>query len=278
MVDPNPIERAFATARHRLGAFAAALLLCLAAVSAFAQSGGGQKFNPRDLSGVWMNKALAPGQVDEKGEMVVRGRNGGTREPPLPPLTPDYLSIYEKLRAQIRGEGRDPSLGRLDANAAADCQWVGTPGIMGWPYPLEFIQTEQRIFILFEADLLRRQIWMDGRGHPDSEDLEDTFMGHSIGRWDGDVLVIDTVGLREEVLFNGLPHSDQAHIVERIQRQDPQTLSYEYTITDPLALTQPITGRITYGAKPDWELMEYSCTDNNRHKTGADGQPTEGVL
>jgi hypothetical protein len=279
MVDLALLEGASYSRGRLLDALAILLLLVFVSGSAAAQSNAADEvFNPRDFSGVWMNKALATEQVDEKGEMVVRRRNADDREPPLPPLTPDYLLIYHKLRAQIRGEGRDPSLGRLDANGAANCQWIGTPGIMAWPYPLEFVHTQQRIFILFEAELLRRQIWMDGRGHPDPEEIEYTFMGHSIGRWEGDVLVVETVGLREDVLFNGLPHSEQARIVERMRYSDPETLEYDYTINDPLALTEPITRRISYGAKPDWELMEYSCTDNNRHKTGADGLPAEGVV
>lgn len=256
-----------------------AVLLFLGGASVSAQSGNQQKkFNPRDFSGVWMNKNLATEQRDEKGNMVVRRRNDDTREPALPPLTSSYMSIYQKLRAQARGEGRDPSLGRLDANASANCQWVGMPGIMGWPYPLEFVHTDKRVFILFEAELQRRQIWMDGRKHPDSGEIEYTFMGHSIGRWDGDVLVVDTIGLREEAMLNGLPHSEEARIVERIKLVNPTTLEDEFTITDPKALTQPISRKITYGLKPDWDLMEYSCTDNNRHATGPDGRPAEGVV
>jgi hypothetical protein len=273
MAEPASLARTQPLALRALTALLAALTIATAAAQPAQPAAA---FDSRDFTGVWMNRALATEQLDENGEMVVRRRNASDREPPLPPLTPAYLATYQKLRAQIRGEGRDPSLGRLDANAGADCQWVGTPGIMAWPYPLEFVHTPQRVFILFEAELLRRQVWMDGRGHPD--DLELTFMGHSIGRWDGDVLVIDTMGLREEVLIGGLPHSEQLRIVERIRRSDAATLEYEYTATDPLAFTAPVTSRVTYGAKPDWELMEYSCADNNRHKTGADGLPAEGVV
>ena len=254
-------------------------LVVVNSVPGNAQSAGKpQAFNPRDFSGVWMNKSLATEQRDEKGNMVVRRRNEDTREPPAPPLTPAYMSIYQKLRAQARGEPRDPSLGKLDANASANCQWIGMPGIMGWPYPVEFVHTPKRIFILFEAELQRRQVWMDGRKHPEHDDLEYTFMGHSIGHWEGDVLVVDTVGLREEALLNGLPHSEQARIVERIRRLDAANLEDEFTFTDPKALAQPVVRKITYGLKPDWELMEYSCTDNNRHATGPDGKPAEGVV
>jgi hypothetical protein len=265
--------------KHLWGFLSIALLLPANALPAQAQSGNKPPaFNAHDFSGVWMNKNLATEQRDEKGNMVVRRRNEEVREGPAPPLTPHYLSLYQKLRAQARGEPRDPSLGRLDANASASCRWIGMPGIMGWPYPLEFVHTPQRTFILFEAELQRRQIWMDGRKHPGEDDLEYTFMGHSVGRWEGNVLVVDTVGIREEALLFGFPHSDQARIVERIQRVDPATLEIEFTITDAKALTQPVTRKITYGLKPDWLLMEYSCTDNNRNAPDADGKPADGIV
>jgi hypothetical protein len=261
------------------GPITVVMLLSLSGLLAFAQSASPRKAsNPRDFSGVWMNKSLATEQKDENGKMIVRRRNEEAREGPAPPLTPQYLSIYQKLRAQTRGEPRDPSLGRLDANASANCQWIGAPGIMGWPYPVEFVHTDKRIFILFEAELQRRQIWMDGRKHPTGDDLEYTFMGHSTGRWEGNVLVVDTVGLREEALLFGLPHSAEARMVERIKLVDPSTLEDEFTITDPKALTQPLVRKITYGLKPDWELLEYSCTDNNRNSVGADGKLLEGVV
>src|SRR5262245_57835269 len=100
-------------------------LVSLFGLSVHAQSSGQKKFNPRDFSGVWMNKSLATEQKDENGKMIVRRRNEEIRDGPAPPLTPPYLSIYQKLRAQARGEPRDPLLGRLDANAATNCQWIG---------------------------------------------------------------------------------------------------------------------------------------------------------
>ena len=255
------------------------LVLSLLSLVLATQSGTqAKKSNPRDFSGVWMNKSLATEQRDARGDLVVRRRNDEIREGPAPPLTARYLALYQKLRAQARGEPRDPSLGKLDANASANCVWIGTPGIMGWPFPIEFVHTDKRIFILFEAELQRRQIWMDGRKHPAEDELEYTYMGHSIGRWEGNVLIVDTVGLREEVLMFGLPHSEQVHIMERIKLVDADTLEDEFTVTDPKAFTQPVVRKITYGRKQDWELMEYSCTDNNRNGVTADGKPAEGVV
>jgi hypothetical protein len=142
------------------------------------------------------------------------------------------------------------------------------------PYPWRILQTPTHVFFLFEGNIHSyRQIFMDGRKHPD--DPDPTWYGHSIGKWEGDTLVIDTVGFNDRFWFDfaGHPHTEKLHTVERYRRPDFNRLEYEVTIDDPGAYTKPFTlyGQHTYQA--DTELIEYICNENNQdveHIVGKD--------
>lgn len=237
--------------------------------------------NPRDLSGVWMNEGeLARlGLLKQKtasGRPAIRQQNEGVRTPPLPPLTPAYMKLYEKIRAVGRGGAPDPSLGRLSPTSASDCYWQGMVTMMSYPFPMEYLQTPGRITILFEAESQVRRIWMDGRKHPEGGDLQYTYNGNSIGHWEGNTLVVDTVGLRADTLMFGMPHSDETHIIEHIKKIDANRLQDEMTITDPKALTKPVTRTLTYDREPGWQIGEYSCMDNNRNQGQTGGAVDNG--
>ena len=124
-----------------------------------------------------------------------------------------------------------------------------------------------------EAWQQTRRIFTDGRGHP--EGLEATLFGHSIGRWEGDSLVVETVGLKPEAkIANGLLHSDKEKVVERIHLdpKDPDVLVDEMTITDPEALAQPWSSVLRYQRHRDWDLIEYVCSENDLNPVGDDGK------
>ena len=108
-----------------------------------------------------------------------------------------------------------------------------------------------------------RTIYMDGRSHP--KDVAPSYLGHSIGHWEGDTLVIDSVGFSEDVWMNrdGLPHTSQLHLVERLTRTNFETLNYEVTIDDPGAYTAPWTSGYTLGWSKGLTLFEYVCQENN---------------
>ena len=128
------------------------------------------------------------------------------------------------------------------------------------PYPMEFLQTPGRVTILYEYEHLVRRIFMDGREHP--KDLDPAAMGHSIGRWEGDTLVVDTVGLSDSTLLNtsGLPHSESLHLLERIRRiLDGNVLEVEFTIDDPRAYTQVWKATSYWKNDPKIQIMEYNC-------------------
>ena len=104
---------------------------------------------------------------------------------------------------------------------------------------------------------------MDGRGHP--KDMDPTWFGDSIGKWDGDTLVVDTVGFNDKFWFDDAahPHTEQLHVTERYRRTDFAHLDFEITIDDPGAYTRPFT---LYGHSPllvNTEIMEYICSENN---------------
>jgi hypothetical protein len=158
----------------------------------------------------------------------------------------------------------------------AQCLPAGVPRQA--PYPWRVLQTGTHLFFLFEGNIHSyRQIFLDGRKHPD--DPNPTWYGHSVGSWDGDALVVDSVGFNERFWFDfaGHPHTQQLHIVERYQRPDFDRLDYEITVDDPGAYTRRFVlyGHSTY--QHGDELMEYICNENNRdlpHIVGKDPRNT----
>jgi hypothetical protein len=149
------------------------------------------------------------------------------------------------------------------------------------PFPFRIVQTPTHksathIFILQEGNIHSyRQVFMDGRKHPPEPDP--TWYGHSIGRYEGATLVIDTVGFNDKFWFDfkGHPHTEQLHIVERYTRTNVGTLVNETTIDDPGAYSRPFT--VTFTAKlapPGDELMEYICNENNQDPPFITGPPT----
>jgi hypothetical protein len=91
-------------------------------------------------------------------------------------------------------------------------------------------------------------------------------MGNTIGHWEGDTLVVDSIGFNDKTRLDtlGHPHSDQLHVIQRFSRADPMHLAYEVTVDDPKAYTKPWTNKRVFTLKPKWELMEYSCEENNK--------------
>ena len=141
----------------------------------------------------------------------------------------------------------------------------------GGQHPVELIQLpeQKRIIQIMEAPAhLWREIFLDGRPHPPKEDLENfpTFMGHAVGHWEGDTLVVDTVGFNEGTWIDrlGHPHTNQMHLIERYTRTSLNNLHIEATYDDPGAYTRPWTVALDLAWSPDSELKEYFCQGNNR--------------
>jgi hypothetical protein len=138
-------------------------------------------------------------------------------------------------------------------------------------YPIQIMQNAKYLAFLFEQNTWFHVVYMDGREHPKvDKNFNPTWFGHSVGRFEKDVLIVDTVG------FNGLtrldtlghPHSDQLHVIQRFEFTDADHLAYEVTIDDPKTYTKPWKNtRVFTRMKPGDELMEYSCEENNRDFT-----------
>jgi hypothetical protein len=148
----------------------------------------------------------------------------------------------------------------------ARCKASGGPREFVTPYGVEFVEIPdlQRIYVFdIGGPHSFRTIYMDGRKHP--ANLIPSFYGDSIGRWEGDTLVIDAIGFNEKFWMNrdGLPHTEQLHLTERFTRTDYSTLKYEVTVDDPGAYTAPWTSGFTMRWTEGQELFEYVCQDNN---------------
>lgn len=202
----------------------------------------------RDLSGVWM-----------EGYWYM-GLNMGSREnlPNNAPLR-GVNDPSKGLRALLTPWAQEASKQFTIYNdPITRCASPG-PQAYNAPYAFEFLQTPGRVTLLMEYFHEVRRIWTDGRGHP--QNLEPSYLGHSIGRWDGDTLVVDTTGFLEDKASRS-PHSDQLHQIERIRRVlDGKILEIELTEEDPKALQQPVRSYSYFKKDASLEIQPYACTD-----------------
>jgi hypothetical protein len=182
---------------------------------------------------------------------------------------PPYNADFERKYRAILDSN---TAGKPNNDPAARCLPLGMPRMMAL-YPVEFVIRSSRTYILFEQYSQVRRIFTDGRKHPD--ELEPGFAGHSIGHWEGDTLVIDTVGIRGDLTFDtiGTPHSDALHLTERLRRTSRDIIEDRIVIEDPKAFTQPWTVVRRYRRQPGWQIEEFVC-ENNRNAPDANGVTT----
>ena len=157
---------------------------------------------------------------------------------------------------------------------AARCLPWGYTRAMQTSYPVEFVHTVKRFAILFESNNVFHVVATDGRDHP--KNLDPSWMGNSVGRWDGDTLVVDTIGFNGKTWLDTAEHvhSDALHVVERIRFLDPDRLEYEITFEDPKIYAKPFKNtRVFIRMRPGDELMEWWCMENN--KSLMDGRLTD---
>jgi len=191
-----------------------------------------------------------------------RGADTKLTPPPASPpaLKPQYAKQYEARRA---AEAEANSRGEPLPNASSSCIPYGVPSMMSVAvYPIEIIQTTKQITIIAEAFSEVRRIYI-GKPQMRIDDVPPGYYGRSVGRWEGDTLVIDTVGIKESVQYQRMPHSDRMHIIERMRLVAPDILQDQITIEDPVMLEKPYTYTLAYRRMPDYEMVEFVC-DNNR--------------
>jgi hypothetical protein len=236
--------------RHPLAAFVAIAAAIAGAASAAPAPAG----KVPDLTGVWGHAFPRPGQpVDPRLNPP---------PPPEPELTAAYAADYAKLRAAEKASDR---AGEPLANTSTLCLPDGMPQMMFAIYPLEILQTKDQVTIIEEAMSQVRRIWLD-KPQPAVDDVPPGYFGHSVGHYEGDALVVDTVGVKESVRgVRDLPHSDQMHIRERISLAAPDILQDQITIDDPKVLTRPWTVTYAYRRMPGYEMLEYVCENNREY-------------
>jgi hypothetical protein len=231
------------------------LVVCLS-LAALAQA-------PPEPAPRWPDGHINLGSTSEKkGYWEVRPGLGGVPRGADVPFQPWARALY-----QYRTTKSDLYPPLVSCKPAAGPSFFNAPG-----FEIVDVPELKNIFILDIAGPHSwRVVYMDGRPHPKPEDLRPTFLGHSTGRWEGDTLVIDSVGFNEKQwVIGAFPTTSQLHLIERLSRPTLRTLSYEATIDDPGAYTKPWSARwtITEKTASSWvaggEMFEYICQDAGR--------------
>ena len=161
------------------------------------------------------------------------------------------------------GESEWKSYDAAKGDYTGACLPFGMTRSMNTPEPMQFMQSDKYLGFLFEQNSWFTVVPIDGRAHRTGEA---TWFGDSVGHWEGDTLVIDTVNFNGKTRLDtiGHPHSDQLHLVQRFSRPDLGHLRYEVTVDDPKTFTKTWSNVRTFTLRPDWEMMEYSCEENNK--------------
>jgi hypothetical protein len=188
-----------------------------------------------DLNGVW--------DIPYTPDMS-RGMSGGL---PFTPLGADNFKNYDPAAFDYTGH----------------CLPAGLTRLVNTPMPMEIVQTPKKVALLFEGFSSFIVVPTDGRKH--TKDPDPSWYGESIGWYEGDTFVMDSIGFNDKTRLDtiGHPHSDQMHVVQRFTRTGPTTMQFEITVEDPKMYTKPITNKRTFRMAKG-ELMEYSCEENNK--------------
>ena len=208
-----------------------------------------QTRKPVDLTGSWERYRAPPGDP--------------TNPPPEspPPLKASLLADWQARTAAARAAD---ARGEPIATGYTHCLPDGVPSMMSGPFPFEILQGATQLNITQEAYNQTRRIYF-GRPQVTLDDIELGFYGHSVGEWQGDTLVVDTIGLKDYIRFRDAPHSPNMRIKERFRLVAPDILWDEITIEDPEMLDKPWTVTFAYKRMTDYDILEYVCEDNREY-------------
>lgn len=181
-----------------------------------------------------------------------RGGRGGAAAPAAP-AGPELKPGAEKYRV-VRGP--------TDAGGTSDCMPLAGPQAFGVPYQTQIVQSRDFVIILHEYPGVFRIIPTNGAVHP--VDPDPTWMGDSVGKWEGDTLVVDTVGFNDKTEISGFKHTEALHMVERFSRPNYDTLQYEATLEDPNVFVRPFTVARSFALRPDLNKIDEFVCENNR--------------
>jgi hypothetical protein len=192
----------------------------------------------QDISGVWLGDG-----------------NGNNRNLLLQPALP-LMQPWIKARFNAQGATSDPD------PFLESCDPLGAPRVLLTNTPLRIVQAPAEVVMLYERNHDFREIYTDGREHP--KNLDPSWWGHSVGRWEGSTFEVDTVGFNDKtwVDWSGLVHTEALHLVEHYQRLAHDSMRLDITIDDPKAYTQPFTAKRMFTLKP-WDIGEDICTHSD---------------
>ena len=239
-----------------------------------------------DFTGLWeiyvRSIAAAPPPGQASPSRSLQDGDGGDQlgipsgGPPVDPNAPPRATFFDiganipgglpfkdwarELRAQRMADNQKD-------NPDAHCLPMGFMQLHGHPQPRKLVQTPELIVIMYEGNQGLRQIFMDGRELPEvNEDLQPWWYGYSVGRWDGDTLVVESAGFRDGGWLDvyGSPLTDQGKLIERWRRPDYGHLEIDITVNDPKAYTKPFTVRVSHQLTVDQELIEFICNENEK--------------
>jgi hypothetical protein len=188
--------------------------------------------------------------------------------PTEPPLKPKYLAEW---RARLAASHQADERGQPFYSGYDQCLPDGMPAMMMAMFPMQVLQTPGQITIIEEAYRQVRYIYLNQKQVP-IDDAEPGFWGHSVGHWEGDTLVVNTVGIKDRVRFHDVPHSERMQINERIRLLAPDRFEDQITVIDPAYLVRPWTFTWEYQRRPGYKMLEYVCEANREYqdpKTGS---------
>jgi hypothetical protein len=238
----------------------AALMLLIAPVAAQPPA---EKPPPRtadgkpDMSGIWVATGALLLFEGEEAFAAARAADAAAGRPPgNSNETPPYKPEAEAQRQYfLSRRGIDDPM--------AQCLLTGVPRINFRPLPFEIVQLPDRVIMLYEIHHAFRIIPADGREPP--EDAEPSYLGESVGRWEGDTFVVDVTSFNTQTWLTGVGtiHTEDLKVTERYTRDSHDTIRYEVTMEDPAVLTKPWTLRETFRLRPDERIREYECIESN---------------
>jgi hypothetical protein len=211
------------------------------------------------ISGIWKMQGYI-GSTHPVRERVARTVDGQ-----LPPMQPWAAKLLEQRLVDAEHD-------KIFANTASLCQPEGVPYILfsAVSGPIQILETPGQVTLISEE---MNEIWFIHLNEKHTEDVEPSFHGESVGHWEGDTLVIDTVGLSDRTTLDqvGMPHTNALHVITRVHRVDPNTLEFLVTIDDPKTFTHPWNRRVIYKKAAPTERIAEDVCENQRNGVDANG-------
>ena len=187
---------------------------------------------------------------------------------PDPPLKPEYLGPWQEEQEIIREAN---ARGEPIATHYTRCIPDGMPAMMMAMFPMEVLESQGQVTIIQEAYNQVRRIYLD-QDQVAFDEAEPRFWGHSVGHWEGNTLVVDTVGIKDYVRFRNVPHSNRIRITERIRLVSDDIMENSVTVEDPEFLTEPWAWTWMYERHPEYKMYEYVCEDNREYADPETGE------